>query len=148
MHYLSTYLTVGTVVTVVSSDKYQATFKIYIYIFLLSVLLEEQLNAFNNQCDVLRAAFCNFCKVFFKHKVHFNIQKISVRSQMACLTIPKILPGYRQASFLGLFPRSQQMCLTIYCPSSLLMKIVRQHCLQGSLFSLGENESTPVNFDF
>ena len=66
----------------------------------------------------------------FLRKVHFKLQKISVRSQKLCLTIPKMLPDNKlsiisthsncQATFLGSFLRSQKLCLTINCPSSLL----------------------------
>ena len=73
----------------------------------------------------------------FLRKVCFKLQKISVRSQKLCLTIPKMLPDNKlsiisthsncQATFLGLFLRSQKLCLTINCPSSLLTTIVRQH---------------------
>ena len=76
--YLHTYLkvvtvvaavTVGTVVTVVSSDKNHAAFpkkKITQHLnlfFTFSVLLDEQLDTFDNQCDVLRAALCDSCNV-------------------------------------------------------------------------------------
>ena len=71
----------------------------------------------------------------FLHKVHFKLQKISVRSQKLCLTIPKMLPDNKlsiisthsncQATFLGSFLRSQKLCLTINYPSSVLQTIVR-----------------------
>ena len=51
----------------------------------------------NNPCYPVLAYFCTL--------------KISVRSQKLCLTIPKMLPDNRQASFLG----SQKLCLTINC---------------------------------
>ena len=73
----------------------------------------------------------------FLHRLHFKIQKISMRSQKLCLTIPKMLPDIElstistnsnyQATFLGSFLRSQKLCLTINCPSSLLKTIVRQN---------------------
>ena len=73
----------------------------------------------------------------FLRKVCFKLQKISVRSQKWCLTIPKMLPdnelsiisthSYCQATLLGLFLRSQKLYLTIKCPSSLLKTIVRQN---------------------
>ena len=70
-------------------------------------------------------------------KVCFKFPKIRVRSQKWCLTILKMLPdnklsitpthSYCQATFLGLFLRSQKLCLTINCPLFLLMAIVRQY---------------------
>ena len=73
----------------------------------------------------------------FLQKVNFKLQKISVRSQKLCLTIPKMLPDNKlsiistnsncQATFLGSFLRSQKLCLTINYPSSLFKTIVRQH---------------------
>ena len=75
--------------------------------------------------------------VCFLQKVCFKLQKISVRSETWCITIPKMLPdnelsiisthNYCQATFLGLFLRSHKLCLTINCPSAVLTTIVKQH---------------------
>ena len=68
---------------------------------------------------------------------HFKPKKISMRSKKLCLTIPKKLHDNKLsiisthsncvATFLGLFLRSQKLCLTINCLSSLLQTIVRQN---------------------
>ena len=75
--------------------------------------------------------------VCYLRKVCFKLQKISVRSETWCVTIPKMLPdnelsiisthNYCQTTFLGLFLRSHKLCLTKNCPLSVLTTIFRQH---------------------
>ena len=58
-----TTVTTFTAVTTVTTENKQICFNLFIYFLRF---LEEQLDTFDNRCDVLLAAFCNSRDVFVR----------------------------------------------------------------------------------